>query len=357
MKKRILAMALTLCCVAAIAACGSNSSSSASSPSTASAEPPSQAVSAPLASSAPAEVNYPSGKNLNMIIPVKAGGNMDILGRVAADYLGKAMGVNVVVQNLAGSGGIVGATQYLGEKPNTDTIIYLPANIFTVSPLFNELEFTIKDFAPITAYNSETNAVYALANGPIKSFDDLKNWDTSKTLLFGSGGVGVANHLMQASLYKDLGLTAETIPHGSAAEGLVNVIAGTTNLSLASVTLAEQYIKEGSLVPLFTYDKEDYTYADGTVIPSLYKLTGEDYDIPSLQFFAIRAGTDQQIVDYLYAKFQEVFSNPDFQEAYIAAGGDADNLTNLAVLPSSEVQTMIDYNIGVASNLFKKVES
>ena len=149
-----------------------------------------------------------------------------------------------------------------------------------------------------------------------------------------------------------MGLTAETIPHDAASEGLVNVIAGTTDVCLASMTLAEQYVKDGSLIPLFTYEKEDYTYADGTVVPSLYTLTGKDYDIPSLQFFAIRAGTDQAIVDYLYDVLQQVYADPDFQEEYVSAGGNVDNLTGLATTPSADVKAMIEGNISVAEELY-----
>ena len=342
MKKRVRALALAACCTLGLTGCGSDKLDTTPAGDT-----------TPGASGTVAEeVNYPDGNTLNMIIPVKAGGNMDILGRIVADYMGDIMGANVVVTNQAGSGGVVAATQYLAEQPNTDTIIYFPANIFTVSPLYSELEYTIDDFTPIAAYNSEANGVFALANGPIQSFDDLKAWDPNDTLLFGSGGQGVANYLMQAALYKDLGLTAETIPHDAASEGLVNVIAGTTDVCLASMTLAEQYVKDGSLIPLFTYEKEDYTYADGTVVPSLYTLTGKDYDIPSLQFFAIRAGTDQAIVDYLYDVLQQVYADPDFQEEYVSAGGNVDNLTGLATTPSADVKAMIEGNISVAEELY-----
>lgn len=364
MKTKMLALILALCCLVGLSSCNQNptgsqspgNSSTAPSNSNPSGNPSGNTPSGGTSDPVP-QVKYPSGNTLNLIIPVKAGGNMDVLGRALADYLDDAMGVNVVVQNLVGSGGVVAATQYLAEKPNTDTIIFLPANIFTVSPLYNDLEFTINDYAPIAAYNSESNGVFALADGPIKSFEDLKNWDTNKTLLFGSGGQGVANYLMQAALYKDLGLKAETIPHGSAAEGLVNVIAGTTNVTLASLTLAEQYVKDGSLIPLFTYEKEEYTYADGTKVPSLQQLTGKDYDIPSLQFFAIRAGTDEAVVKYLYDKFQEVYSNPDFQADYVAKGGNLDNLTGLATTPSSDVAAMIANNVTVARELFEKTEN
>ena len=344
MKKRMLAMTLALCCIIGMCACKPESGSPSANPSQ-----PVGTSKEPVS-----EVKYPSGSTLNLVIPVKAGGNMDVLGRAVADYLGDAMGVNVVVENKAGSGGVVAATQYLAEKPNTDTIIFMPANIFTVSPLYNDLEYTLDDYTPIAAYNSEANGVFALAGGPIQSFEDLKNWDASETLLLGSGGQGVANYLMQAALYKDLGLKAETIPHDSAAEGLVNVIAGTTNVTLASMTLAEQYVKDGSLIPLFTYEKEEYTYADGTKVPPLKQLTGKDYDIPSLQFFAIRAGTDEAVVKYLYDKLQEVFANPDFQADYQSKGGNLANLTGLAATPSADVAAMIANNVAIAKELYEK---
>lgn len=265
-------------------------------------------------------LDYPKS-SLTMVVPVAAGGNMDIIGRIAARYLEKEIGKPVVVENVKGSGGAVAATTYLAEEANTEKIIYLPSMIFTVMPLYNETEYKIEDFTPIIGYNQAVSGVFSSSDSDLKTFEDLKNFDKNKTLLFGSGGIGVANYLVQCAVYDELGLKYDTVPHSGGSEGLVNVMAGTTNVVLSSMAAAKQYVEDGSLIPLFVYSDEPYTYSNGVTVPPLTDF-GIDVKYDTAQFFAIRSGTDEKIVDYLESAFKNVYANEEFMNEYTAAGGE-----------------------------------
>lgn len=322
MKKNIakmMAMVLSIS-VVALSGCGNAGKETVATMAAAKKEETAETKAEEQAAAGAEQVNYPESA-LTMIVPVAAGGNMDVIGRIAARYLEKEIGKPVVVENIKGSGGAVAATTYLGEEPNTEKIIYLPSFIFTVTPLYSETEYKLDDFAPIIGFNQAVSGVFAAADSDLKTFEDLKNFDKNKTLLFGSGGVGVANYLFQCAVYEELGLKYDTVPHSSGSEGLVNVMAGTTNVTLSSMAAAKQYVEDGSLVPLFVYDDKPYTYENGVTAPPLSDF-GIDAPYDTAQFFAIRTGTDQEIVDYLEQAFENVYANEEFMKEYTAAGGE-----------------------------------
>ncbi|MBS6641973.1 MAG: hypothetical protein KH366_00120 [Clostridiaceae bacterium] len=294
-------------------------------------------------------VDYPKS-SLTMIVPVAAGGNMDVIGRIAARYLEEEIGKPVVVENIKGSGGAVGATTYLAEDANTEKIIFLPSALFTVTPLYSETEYKLDDFTPIIGFNQAVSGVFAAAGSDIKTFEDLKNFDKNQTLLFGSGGIGVANYLFQCAVYEDLGLKYDTIPHSSGSEGLVNVIAGTTDVVLSSMAAAKQYVEDGSIVPLFVYSDQPYSYSNGVTAPPLSDF-GIDAPYDTTQFFAIRSGTDDSIVDFLRTSIEHVYENEKFMEEYTAAGGE------LIPLKGDELKEQINSLQKTAEEIYNKISS
>lgn len=357
MKKQAMRFMCTMVCAAMLMASGCSSKQVETQPETQSKEQTQAEAKQETEKETKAEaetqdrpmVDYPKS-SLTMIVPVAAGGNMDVIGRIAARYLEEEIGKPVVVENIKGSGGAVGATTYLAEDANTEKIIFLPSSLFTVTPLYSETEYKLDDFTPIIGFNQAVSGVFASSNSNIKTFEDLKNFDKDKTLLFGSGGIGVANYLFQCAVYEELGLKYDTIPHSSGSEGLVNVIAGTTDVVLSSMAAAKQYVEDGSLVPLFVYSDQPYSYSNGVTAPPLSEF-GINAPYDTTQFFAIRSGTDDSIVEYLRTSIEHIYENEKFMEEYTAAGGE------LIPLKGDELKQQIDTLQKTAEEIYNKISN
>ncbi|MCT4597883.1 MAG: tripartite tricarboxylate transporter substrate binding protein [Vallitalea sp.] len=264
-------------------------------------------------SSKDSTVDYPK-KELRIIVPAGAAGNMSVNTRIIGKYLEKELGKSVAIENRPGAGGIVGATEYLVEEANSDTIIVLPSLVHSVAPLYQKVKYEADDFIPIIGMTNAKSVV--LSNHEktgINSFEDLIEYGKKETVKFGSGGPGTSNYMVQAALYKMAGISALTVPHKSAGEGITNLLGGHVDVTLASATLAKEYILDGSLTPLFVLDNEAYTKYEGVEIPSINKL-GYDLTFDSYVYFAARKGTDQKVIDYLYNKFEAVYQNEEFKK-------------------------------------------
>jgi tripartite-type tricarboxylate transporter receptor subunit TctC len=260
-----------------------------------------------------ANINYPK-KQLKIVVPGGAGGNMSVTARMIAKYLGDELGKQVVVENRAGAGGIIGASEYLLEKADSDAIIVLPSLIEAVAPLYQKVIYKADDFIPIIGMTNETNVVLANpAKSGINSWEDLVKYAKGKTIKFGSGGPGAYNCLAQDYLYKKARIKANTIPHKSAGEGITNLLGGHVDVTLAAVGLATDYVKDGALKPLFVLSNEPYTGYPGIKVPSI-KSFGFNVNCEGYVYFATRKGTNKKIIDYLYNKINAVYQNPKFQD-------------------------------------------
>ena len=116
--------------------------------------------------------DYPT-KPVTMIIPYKAGGSTDTMGRVLAKALRKELRQPVVVVNRTGGGGTVGATFLKNSKPDGYTIFMGASEIPVWNPLVQKVEFSLKDFRYLAAIAQYQNALITLKDKPYKTLPEL----------------------------------------------------------------------------------------------------------------------------------------------------------------------------------------
>ncbi len=115
---------------------------------------------------------FPS-KPVTLIIPYKAGGSTDTMGRVLAKALRKELGQPVVVVNRTGGGGTVGATFLKNAAPDGYTIFMGASEIPVWNPLVQDVEFSIKDFKYLAAIAQYQNALITLKEKPYNTLPEL----------------------------------------------------------------------------------------------------------------------------------------------------------------------------------------
>ncbi len=259
------------------------------------------------------DVDYPGG-DLTILVPFRAGGFLDVQSRTTAQFLAKELGVNVIVQNIDGAGGVLGTTQYLSEEANTNTILLAGSWILTVTPLLEDVEYTLDDFVPIIDHNYVKFALFA---NPEKSgitcYEDLVAYGSENRVLFGSGGPGSSLYIVQKTLLNKTGIESDTITQNGSAANITDLLAGTVDLAMSDFDNQADNVKSGKLVPILWFGDETYSdddvYADG--VPCAKDL-GVDITYDNRYFYMIRKGTDQAIVDKLYDAFAAVYADPDF---------------------------------------------
>ncbi len=256
-------------------------------------------------------LGYPK-KTLRIVVPYPGGGAADIKCRIIAKYLKEEINTNVIVENVVGAGGVVAMTNYLTESPNTDTIIYTNSSLISFTPKSQKVAYSREDFQPIISSDSILFGLYtAPKHTGITTFEELIEFSENNKVLFGSPGKGKPVYETQKQFFDALGSQNDTITHENDAKGVLNLLGGSIHVLGASTTNTKDYIKSGDLQPLVMMSERNVTDPLGNEITSIYNY-GYNLSNDMLGLFAIRSGTDPEIVDFLYTSIQAVFTN----EAY-----------------------------------------
>ncbi len=196
---------------------------------------------------------YPN-KVIKLQVPFAPGGTTDIIARVIADPLGRALGQSVIVENKAGGGGIVGASETARSAPDGYTLGIATVSTTAANPAINPKTpyNPLTDFTPITNIAATPNIIAVHPGFPAKDYKafvaELKK--SPGKYSYSSSGTGGIGHL-QMELYKSLSGTFVThIPYRGAGPALNDTVAGQVPMIFDNLPSALPFIKENRLVPI-----------------------------------------------------------------------------------------------------------
>lgn len=209
-------------------------------------------VLAAAAGSAAAQ-GYPN-KVIKLQVPFAPGGTTDIIARVIADPLGRALGQSVIVENKAGGGGIVGASETARSAPDGYTLGIATVSTTAANPAINPKTpyNPLTDFTPITNIAATPNIIAVNPSFPAKDYKsfvaELKK--SPGKYSYASSGTGGIGHL-QMELYKSLSNSFVThIPYRGAGPALNDTVAGQVPMIFDNLPSALPFIKDNRLVPI-----------------------------------------------------------------------------------------------------------
>lgn len=307
------------------------SACSASTPATENTPADTGTDSAENTSSDAGEASVDLGDTVKMYVMTKAGSAIDIRARLLAKHMSEKLGTNVVVENKEGAGGMLAIQEFLTQKGNPSDILWVSDSPFTAVPLFNEVDYSLDDFRPLGGTDVQGTGLFVNPEKTgIESMEDLVAYGKENTVLFGSGGAGSIPFLLQTALYSEAGMQASTVVHNSAAEGLTNCLGGHVDVTLAGLALGKDFVADGSLKCIATFDPEAYTGFGGDPVPSLTEL-GYEYTSGDLILALCRKDIPEDMYALLQETMEACLNDPAIQQEFADVGVQVSYMDDQAV--------------------------
>jgi tripartite-type tricarboxylate transporter receptor subunit TctC len=196
---------------------------------------------------------YPS-KPVKMIVPFPAGGPADIFGRALGHGMSAELGQPVIIENIAGVGGVLGVERGVKSAPDGYTLVFNSASPLVIAPFsFTRLPYDItKDIALITVVVRVPEVLAVHPSLPVASFAELIAYAKANPgkVNFGSAGAGSITHLAGELLKAEAKIDIVHVPYKGAAPAVNDLLGAQVQMGIFDVPVLLGHIRSGKLKAL-----------------------------------------------------------------------------------------------------------
>lgn len=270
---------------------------------------------------AAADPAFPS-RPLTFVVPYPAGGTTDIVARKWAEELGRKLGQAVVVENVAGAGGSLGARRVAMAKPDGYTLLVGSVNELVLTPLaLKAPPYKSSDFRPVMLTYASPVVLLAGPHKPYRTVADVVAAGKGRQQIsYGTPGKGTFHHLVLHMLAQRSGIEMLHVPYKGGAPFISDAIGGQIDLIVLPAASAVGQVGTGRLRPLAISSaaRSDAFPGVPTFAESLPQLQGTDMVIWAGIFAP--AKTPAAVVDKLNTALRAVYQT-DSMQAFLRSSG------------------------------------
>lgn len=256
---------------------------------------------------------YPT-RPIKIIVPFPAGGPADTAVRIAQPAMEKALGQPVIVENVAGAAGQVGAQRVKQADPDGHTLLQAASPHTTNAAVKPDSSVDLlRDFEAIGQTGNSVYTLCAARNRGIKSFGEMVALAKAKPgeLSIGSVGMGSAHHLIAEMLKSAAGIELTHVPYRGEAPAIPDLVAG--RIDMMFLTTAKPLVDDGRVIGLGVTSEEEWFNLPG--VKPLVELGLKDFVVPGWNGMMAPKGTPHAVV----AKLSEALSAALKTEAAVRA--------------------------------------
>jgi tripartite-type tricarboxylate transporter receptor subunit TctC len=266
--------------------------------------------------------DYPN-KPIKLIVPFAPGGGADNTARIISEPLAKRLGQPVIIEYKPGAGGVIGAAFVASAPKDGYTLLFAtPGQQMTAPYLMDKMPYDAATaFSSVIELIEGSNVLVVTKELPVNSVKELIAYAKANPnkVNFASSGIGSSSHLA-GELFKSMaGINIEHVPYKGSGAAVTEVIGGSVQMSIDSLSVYQAHIKAGAVKALAVS-----TLARNVALPDLPPIadTLPGYTAAPINYITVPAGTPKAIITKLNKELNEVLKNPEVRERLIATGLD-----------------------------------
>jgi tripartite-type tricarboxylate transporter receptor subunit TctC len=293
----------------------------------------------PVTSSA--QERYPS-RTIRVVVPFPAGATTDMLARLIAQRLTESLGQSVVVENVGGGGGSIGADQVAKAAPDGHTLLF---HNITFSTTTSALQYAGRarhdieqDFVPISVGAYVPFWLLAIPSVPANNLKEFVDYakTTTTPLFYGSTGPGSIMNLMGEVLKRDAGIKMDHVPFRGAAPLVQEMLSGRIQFGGDQLSSSLSHVRAGSLKAMAVATKS----AAMPNVPTVRELGFPNLELQGWNGFLAPKGTPEAIVARLQREIAAAVKHPDVQKRMSDVGAEPSGSTQ------EEMRVMLREQVG-----------
>ena len=197
---------------------------------------------------------WPAAKPVTLVVGYPAGGSVDLVARIIAEPLSKRLGTAVVVENVGGAGGTIGAQKVVNAAPDGYTLLLGSGSEISIARLFNSaVKYNGEtDLTPVGMIGITPMVFVAGPKAGVKTIDEAlaRAKREPNRLNFASSGVGTPLHVSGELINMLAGTKLQHVPYRGAAQMVQDVLASNVEFSVFVLSSALPHIEAGKMIAL-----------------------------------------------------------------------------------------------------------
>jgi tripartite-type tricarboxylate transporter receptor subunit TctC len=264
-----------------------------------------------------------------VLVPFAAGGNIDVMGRLAASRLSDAFGQQFVVENRVGGNGII-ATEAVARAPaDGNTLLWASTSVIAILPAISKVGYDpVKDLAPISLFGVAPQVLIVNPKVPARTVPEFIAYAKSqkeRLAYAGGGGPGSASNLLMSLFLKRAGLEMTNVSYRGTAPALTDLIAGHIPTMFVPISEALPQARAG-LIRMLAVSSGTRS-REAPQVPTIAEQGYPGFYAVSWTGLMAPAGTPTEIIDRMAAELARALKDPQFvehmQKAGVEPAGDA----------------------------------
>jgi tripartite-type tricarboxylate transporter receptor subunit TctC len=277
---------------------------------------------AALGIAASALAAYPE-KPVTIVVPFSAGGPTDKVARDLAEAMRKHLGQTIIIENVGGAGGTLGAAKVAKAAPDGYTLLLHHIGMATSPALYRKMPFdTLVDFEYLGMINEVPMTLIGRPTLPANNFAELRKWiDANKGKInLANAGLGAASHLCGLLFQQAVAVDMTTVPYKGTAPAMTDILGGQVDIMCDQTTNTTTQIEGGKVKAYAVTSPKRLTIPALAKLPTLDESGMKGFNVQIWHALYAPKGAPKEAQDKVNAALRASLKDPEFIKHQEALG-------------------------------------